>query len=382
MLLLALMPACAVNHRPPATVASIQADAAGAAAAARTLQDTVTARLARRVVARGDRTLDILLLSGGGQNGAYGVGFLRGWRTRPDAPMPKFDLVTGISTGALQAPFALLGSEAALDTVAALYHSAATRIAPKLDLFFWLRKTGGVVKTAQFRHTLATVLDSTMAAALRREFAVDRQIVIGTTDFDLGVARAWDLGHELGSATAGRERVQTLLLASSSIPSIFPPIVIDGHVHADGGVMGNTLPLLDLEGYRRLAARLNALNVGGPVTVRLWVVMNVWSHAPPAVLQPSSRGAMSQRLTTLLFLGAQPQLLGRLAELSRAVSSDVPGLRMEYRMTAIPAALASEPAATSLVNPAWMLRLDRLGYERAHGDTPWDAVPTIFERPR
>ena len=59
--------------------------------------------------------------------------------------MPQFDLVTGISTGALQSPFALLGTPAALDTLSSLYKVGADRIAPSIDLFYWLRHTGGVL---------------------------------------------------------------------------------------------------------------------------------------------------------------------------------------------------------------------------------------------
>ena len=61
--------ACAVNKRPPTTQARIIADAAPLAAEYDALRDSVVERLARRAVTRGDRTLDILILSGGGQHG-------------------------------------------------------------------------------------------------------------------------------------------------------------------------------------------------------------------------------------------------------------------------------------------------------------------------
>ena len=74
-----LLAGCVVIHRPLATIASLTAEFPAIRLAERATVDTVVARLARRAVARGDRTLDILLLSGGGQKGAYGAGFLRGW---------------------------------------------------------------------------------------------------------------------------------------------------------------------------------------------------------------------------------------------------------------------------------------------------------------
>jgi hypothetical protein len=135
-------------------VASLQAEAPRYAERDRATRDSIIERLARRVVRRGDGTLDLLLLSGGGQNGAFGAGFLRGWRVRseqgpPDQRMPVFDLVSGISTGALQSPYALLGSRASLDTLTALYARAVSSIAPTIDWWFWLRRTGGLVNTTR-----------------------------------------------------------------------------------------------------------------------------------------------------------------------------------------------------------------------------------------
>jgi hypothetical protein len=76
--------------------------------------------------------------------------------------------------------------------------------------------------------------------------------------------------------------------------------------------------------------------------------------------------------------------LARLAELGRAVSADVPGRRMEMRYTAPPSELAGEPGSEALVNEAWMLRLERLGYERTGGASPGtsSARPTSDRRPR
>ena len=372
---------CAVNRRPPATVASLSAEATTLRVEERATVDTIIERLAQRAVKRGDRTLDLLLLSGGGQMGAYGAGFLRGWRSRTDTPFPRFDLVTGISTGALQSVFALVGTELALDTLSAIYRRAGDRIAPTLDWTFWLRRTGGVVNTTRLRNSIAEVLDERMQRDLRTAFAEGRQLAVSSADYDLGIGRTWDVARELDSTATGRARVQRLLLAATAIPGIFPPVVVDDHVHGDGGVIANLLPILHLDGYRRLAARLRALGVGEPVTVRLWAVMNIWTHPPIAVMNPASRKAMSARGTTLLFWSHQPQQLRALEELARAVSADVPGLRLETRFTAIPQELAQDPAAEKLFQTAFMIKLEQLGYDRARSDRAWDVVVSPFERP-
>ena len=82
LVFLASLAACAAVHRSPATVASIIADGEATRKVQRATIDNIVERLAGRAAARSDRTVDLLLLSGGGQHGAYGIGFLRGWRSR------------------------------------------------------------------------------------------------------------------------------------------------------------------------------------------------------------------------------------------------------------------------------------------------------------
>lgn len=379
-LLLLFTSGCAAIKRPPATVASLTAESTTLATRDRTLRDSVIARLVRRAERRGDRHLDVLLLSGGGQNGAYGAGFLRGWQRRSEGAMPRFDLVSGISTGALQAPYALLGTRASLDTISALYARAATSIAPTFDWWFWIRRTGGLVNTGRFDRTLEQAIDGDFRTELREAFADDRQIIFGTTDFDLGIGQLWSLGDELDSSEVGLRRARTLLKAATAIPAIFPPVVVDGHVHADGGVVENVLPVLGLADYRRLGEALTARGLRD-VTVRLWVVLNVWSHADPRVIAPSNRGQMDARSTTLLFYLHQPSTLEKLDYLARAVSAEVPGLRLEMRVTAIPSEQSVAPGADKLFNRSFMQRLDSLGFARAQSGNPWDVVPSAFVRP-
>jgi predicted acylesterase/phospholipase RssA len=371
---------CATVPRPAGTAATVALEAAAAAATERATVDTLIARLARRAARRGDRTLDVLLLSGGGQHGAYGAGFLRGWASHPTAPMPTFDLVTGISSGALQAPFALLGGAPWLDTLGVLYREADRRIAPGLDWWFWLRRHGGVVKAARLERAIAEVLTPRLGDSLRALAAEDRAIAVGTTDYDLGVGRTWDLARTLAVPDTGLALTRRVLRTSASLPGIFPTMLLDGHVHADGGIVANAMPVLDLDGYRRLATALRSAGVHDPVTVRLWVVLNVFPHLPAARVTPSSRRAMNARTLLLLFWLQQPQLLERLDAVARAATAEVPGLRVELRHTMVPAALAADPAAMRLFDREWMVRLDSLGYARARSDAPWDRLPSPFVR--
>lgn len=372
--------ACAANHRPPITVPQLERDAVTLRALDRTTRDSVIERLARRALTRDDRTIDILMLSGGGQNGAFGTGFLRGWLSRSEAPMPRFDLVTGISTGALQGPYALLGTQAALDSITATYARAATEIAPTVDWLFLLRRTGGLVNTRRFDRALEKTVDGQFRDQLRTALVQDRQFVFATTDFDLGVGRTWSLGETLDSTAAALARTQQLLKAATAIPGIFPPVMIDGHLHADGGVIANVLTLLSFEDYQRLATRLAALGVRD-VNVRVWVVMNLWTYIDPKVIPASNRSKIGARSNALLFYAHQPETLSALSNLSRAVSSQIPGLHMELRVAQLPAWFSTEPGADKLFDRQFMQRLDSLGYAKAQSRAPWDSIPSAFARP-
>ena len=373
--------ACAAVHRPPTTVTALLADADAARGAELALRDSMVARLARRAVAKPDHTVDVLLLSGGGQNGAYGVGFIRGWRARTDAPMPQFDLIAAISTGAIQAPFVLLGTTPAIDTLTSLYRNAADRIAPSIDWWFWLRKTGGLVNTKRYDASIARVIDGAFRDSLRTAFAGDRQVVFGTTDMDIGTGSLWDLRTALQGGDEGLVRTRALIKAASSIPGIFPPVIIDGHVHSDGGIVTNILSPLTLDDYRAMMTRVRNAGVTAPVTVRLWVIVNGWTHAAPVAIDPSSRKQITSRWGGLSFFTHQPQVLALLDNLASAASATIPGLSMQLKWSAIPSETALDPAANTLFNKGWMLRLEALGTKRATGPAPWDAIVSPYVRP-
>jgi len=383
LVLLAALPwvtACATIHRPSTTIAQLEIDATAARMTERATRDSVIEGLVRRARTRGDRTLDILMLSGGGQNGSFGVGFLRGWASRIEAPMPRFDLVTGISTGALQAPYALLGTPAALDSITSTYARAASEIAPTLDWWFFFRRTGGLVNTKRFDRALEKAIDGQFRRQLRGALSEDRQMLFATTDWDLGIGRTWSLGETLDTSATGLARTRQLLKAATAIPAIFPQVIVDGHLHGDGGAIANVLTLLSFDDYQRLGERL-AANGMRDVTVRVYVVMNLWTHAEPKIIKPSSRKQIASRSNAVIFYSHQPETLSALADLARAVSSQVTGVRVELRVATLPAWLSTEPGADKLFNKQFMQRLDDMGYAKGRSASPWDSIPSAYARP-
>jgi Patatin-like phospholipase len=174
-----------------------------------------------------------LAVSGGGENGAFGAGLLVGWTAA--GTRPTFKLVTGISTGALTAPFAFLGS--AYDSeLQAIY----TQITPK-DVLAKRWVISGLLDDAlatnqplyHLYHTIQRYVTPELVQAIAQQYERGRILLIATTDLDAGRPVFWDIGKIADSGRPGAvELIQKVLLASAAIPVAFPPVMID--VEADG----------------------------------------------------------------------------------------------------------------------------------------------------
>jgi hypothetical protein len=188
---------------------------------------------------------NILALSGGGDNGAFGAGLLVG--LSESGTRPYFKAVTGISAGALIAPFAFLGPE---------YDSVLKKITTieQGDIFIKRPFLAALVAdsvndTSPLKRLIATYVDETVMARIAEEYRRGRALAIITADLDAGVQVVWNIG---GIADSGHPQalalIRQILLASSSIPAAFPPVMFDVSVdgvahqelHVDGGAITQT----------------------------------------------------------------------------------------------------------------------------------------------
>jgi patatin-like phospholipase len=201
--------------------------------------------VARRLrAALGERPLSILALSSGGASGAFGAGALAG-STR-NGTRPEFTLVTGVSSGALVAPFAFLGPSWD-EEMTAIFTTGET------DGLLQSRGLGAVFGSSVYsgeplRRLIERYADDAMIAAIAAEAAKGRLLLVATTDFDSGEPVIWDLGSiALHGNENAKPLIRTLLLASASVPGMLPPVTVKfrsqgkmrTETHVDGGV---TLP--------------------------------------------------------------------------------------------------------------------------------------------
>ncbi|MEM8743826.1 MAG: patatin-like phospholipase family protein [Pseudomonadota bacterium] len=191
---------------------------------------------------RGARpSVNYLAISGGGADGAFGAGLLVGWSA--SGKRPEFEIVTGISTGALIAPFAFLGKSHD-PTLKKIYTTYTTRDFLRKQPLKGLVGGDSLASDVPFQRLIAQYVNEELMAEIAREHNRGRRLLIGTTNLDAQRPVIWDIGK---IATSGNPQslqlMRKIFLASASIPAMFPPVYInvtaDGtnyqEMHVDGG---------------------------------------------------------------------------------------------------------------------------------------------------
>ena len=190
--------------------------------------------------------LRVLALSSGGPFGSFGAGFLNGWSEQTEADLlrpAQFDVVTGVSAGALLSTFAFLGEERD-DDLESQFTSVTTEDIFRERSIFRLLFSNSFVDTAPLRATLETIvtpalLDEVAAATAAGPDgeAPKRFLLVLAVNLDSGLPRIFDLGR-IARERDNPDRINDYidaLMASSAIPVAFPPVFIDGDMHVDGG---------------------------------------------------------------------------------------------------------------------------------------------------
>src|SRR5262249_55597845 len=152
---------------------------------------------------------EVLIISGGGDWGAFGTGFLRGWgRVSGPLARPRFTAVSGVSTGALIAPFAFLGDEKSLETVEALYRNPTP--------VWFLPSHQSFAKVPGLEREVRNTMDLSRIARIAHEGRAGRLLLVNTTNLDDASSRVWDLVAESARAveTGDPSRVHDVMLAS------------------------------------------------------------------------------------------------------------------------------------------------------------------------
>jgi len=311
-----------------------------------------------------------LALSGGGSAGAFGAGILNGWTARGDRP--KFKVVTGVSTGALIATFAFLGPDYDDELKEAYTTIDATYIytAHNLLSLIW---SESVTDNKPFRDMIAKYITEDVLDKVAAEDQKGRRLYIMSSDLDREWPVVWDLGAIANSSSPSRLSLyRQVVLASASIPAVFPPVLIqvtvDGkpydELHVDGGVftqaffIGNAIDLKKTVHDAHPEWKKDAIQ-------KLYVIRNGRIDAQTRVTNRSLGSISGNSISTMLKMSG-------INDLYRLYVGQLTG-ELEFYYVAFP--LGYVPASVEEFNKEEMNQEYNLGYKLGSEGVPWQRLP-------
>jgi len=307
-----------------------------------------------------------LALSGGGADGAYGAGVLVGWTEQ--GTRPEFTIVTGISTGALIAPFAFLGPKHD-STLRKLYTGLSTSDLVQRRGLLDIVANDAATSSRPLRRLIETYIDDAIIAELAAQYRAGRSLLIGTTNLDVARPVTWNITRIAASGSPQAPRlIHDVILASASIPGVFPPVMVeveaDGRrydeMHVDGGVTAQVFVYPMGLDWRAVQSKLGV--VGRPT---LYVIHN---NRGELQWEPVRRRIVPIMLRSIDSL-IRTQGIGDLAQIYLLTQRD----GLDFKLAYIPATFTDHP--TEKFDPVYMRNLFELGLERARSGYPWTTGP-------
>jgi hypothetical protein len=303
-----------------------------------------------------------LALSGGGADGAYGAGLLVGWTEAGDRP--EFQIVTGVSTGALIAPWAFLGPRYD-ETLQEIYTTTSTDDILRIRLLRSILFREAAADSTPMLKMIRRHVDDEVIQAIAAEHAKGRRLFIGTTTVDHMRSMIWDIGAIAASGRPeAKDLIHRVMLASASIPGAFPPVKIDveadgakyDELHVDGGTTNQVFVYPSALNWGKF---LDILEVPGKV--KIYVIRNSQIEPRRVVVEPSILPIARQSISSLI----RTQGIGDLNLIFMQARRD----EADFRLAVIPQDFQEEPKEP--FDKGYMSKLFDLGRKLAREGYPW-----------
>ena len=316
------------------------------------------------------REHNYLALSGGGANGAFGAGLLAGWSDAGNRP--EFTMVTGVSTGALMATFAFLGS--AYDPqLKEMYTTYSTRdLVIRRNLLAALTGTSAA-DTTPLKKMLAKYINKQVMEAIAVEHRKGRRLWIGTVNLDAKRPVIWNIGQIASKGNAAALKlIHEVILASASIPAAFPPVFIEveaggrryDELHVDGGTASQVFLYPSHIDWKMVLRHLEVTGTPKAYVIRNSFLMPEWETVKPKITRIAGISIDSLIRT---------QGIGDMYRIYLDCQRD----GIDYNLAYIPEDFDAKP--NEEFDPVYMGRLFDLGYQLAKKGYPWVKGPPGFE---
>lgn len=304
-----------------------------------------------------------LVLSSGGPAGAFGAGVLTGWSERGDRP--RFDLVTGISAGALIAPFAFVGPSADAELAHLFTVASVGQLNRSRSLLAGVFGQGAIPRRP-FRALIDAHLSEDLIDRIAARHRAGARLLVVTTNLDAQRSVVWDIGAIAVSDGPDKMRlIGDVLEASASIPAIFPPvrIAVTGNgnsfeeMHADGGAMRQVYLFPD-------AFRIDACLSG--MRPDIYAIVNA-ELAPSFSVVPQQSIRVAERSLSSLEKSSASRGVAELAEFARQN-------RATFRVAYIDRTIPADHRIP--FDPEFMRRAFALGQGKGRGGE-WECGPPV-----
>ena len=323
-----------------------------------------------RAAAARHQTVSYLALSGGGGDGAFGAGLLKG--LSETNRRPEFSMVSGVSTGALMAPFVFLGASydpILQDLYTSGYASSLVKNVNVLNGLFG----NALVESDKLMQLIKRYLSDEMIARIAEEHRRGRRLLIATTNLDSQRSEIWDLGAIAASGSPRAAKlIRQVVAASASVPGLFPPRLIDvtadGHgfqeMHVDGGTVRQVYVAPDEVIYGAGAP-------GGTGIRDLYILVNNKIDPTFTVVDDATIAVGTRSLSTILKREGRNNVLSAYAYATRN--------RIGYHLAFIDANVGDLPAdePEKEFSPEYMTFLYNLGEAKGRSARPWESAPPL-----
>ena len=313
--------------------------------------------------------VNILAISGGGSNGAFGAGLLNGWSAR--GTRPEFEIVTGISTGALSAPLVFLGSNYD-PLLKKIYTSYQTSDLVNKQILSGVLGGQALGDSKPLLKIISEIVDQEFLSEVAQEHNRGRRLYVGTTNLDAQRPVIWDMGAI--AASGHKESLQlfrSILLASASLPGIFPPVKIKvrangqnyDELHVDGGTTNQVFV-----SPTQLKLSYADKKMGINPRRRLYIIRN--GHIGPEwqAIKPTTPSIAARSVSTLIKTQGNGDLV-RIYLFSRSN-------RIVYNLAFIPQQFTAE--SKEAFDREYMTELYQYAFDLGKAGYPWSKNPPGF----
>ncbi len=313
---------------------------------------------------------NVLALSSGGLYGAYSTGFLSGWTKT--GTRPEFDTVTGVSVGSLIAPFAFLGSD--YDGIAMeLYTGVRAEHVFKMRTWVTIPFKDAAASSGPLKKLIESQITPDMLTQIAAEHAKGRRLYVATTSLDTRRTVIWDMGA-IASLAGGRELFCSVLLASSSVPGMLPPVPFmmprpDGslvsELHSDGGI--TTQLFLPSVIFRAAEGETPGVPVVPGANGNVYAIISGKLYPDPSPVRRKVLPILGATTESLLYAHCRAEL-GNIYRQSRLSG-------MRFHFTALESGIVVRSETPMSIDPAVMQMLYREGERNGLAGPHWQFVP-------